>query len=50
MAVGGAPPGIPARKRHRIGTAVEQPERTVEDAWFAALEEIRNALWGDPPG
>ncbi len=29
---------------------VERPDRTVEDAWFAALEEIRNALWGDPPG
>lgn len=28
---------------------IDRPDRTLEDAWFAALEEVRNAIWGDPP-
>jgi subtilisin family serine protease len=27
----------------------ERPDRALEDAWVAALDRIRNALWGEPP-
>ena len=27
----------------------ERPDRAMEDAWIAALDRIRNTLWGDPP-
>ena len=26
-----------------------RPDRSVEDAWIAALDGLRDALWGDPP-
>lgn len=28
---------------------IERPDRTLEDAWFQALESIRDAIWGEPP-
>ena len=37
-----------AALRVLLGKA-ERPDRAQEDAWIAALDRIRNVVWGDPP-